>query len=128
MTFAETTTTASAHGAAYWRRAVTPYEQPRLGRALHDIATSVQPYLALWPVMLWAYDISYWLVLAISIPAAGFLLRTFILFHDCTHGSLFRSKRANTIFGTFFGLLVMAPCENWKHDHAVHHGTSGDLD
>ena len=119
---------APARGAAYWRTAVAPFEQPSLGRGLLDIATSVVPYLALWVAMYLVYDVSYWLVLALAIPASGFLLRTFILFHDCTHGSFFESRRGNVWLGTFTGLLVMTPFENWKHDHAVHHGTSGDLD
>jgi len=73
-------------------------------------------------------SISYLLVLAIAIPASGFLVRTFILFHDCTHGSLLRSKRANSWLGTVLGLFVYAPFLRWRHDHAIHHATSGDLD
>ena len=59
---------------------------------------------------------------------AGFLLRTFIVFHDCAHGSFLPSKRANLWFGRFCALLVLQPFANWRHDHAVHHGTAGDLD
>ena len=73
-------------------------------------------------------SISYLLVLAIAMPTAGFLVRTFILFHDCTHGSLLRSKRANAWLGTVLGLFVYAPFLRWRHDHAIHHATSGDLD
>jgi hypothetical protein len=67
-----------------------PYAQPHLGRSVLDIATSVGPYLALSVLMYLALDISYLLVLVIAVPAAGFLVRTYILFHDCTHGSLLR--------------------------------------
>ncbi len=116
------------HGHAFWRETMAPYEKPRLGRTMLDIATSVVPYLALCVAMYFALQESFWLMLALAIPASGFLLRTFILFHDCTHGSLFESKRANAVVGTGLGLLVYAPFANWKHDHAVHHGTSGDLD
>ena len=73
-------------------------------------------------------NISYLLVLAIAIPAAGFLVRTFILFHDCSHGSLLRSKRANMWLGMVLGLFVYSPFLRWRHDHAIHHATSGDLD
>ncbi len=104
------------------------YAQPRLGRTLLDILTGPVAYLALWPLMLWAYDISYWLVLALSIPAAGFLLRTFILFHDCTHGSLFRRRWANLWLGRAFAIMVLHPFAAWRHSHAVHHGAAGDLD
>jgi omega-6 fatty acid desaturase (delta-12 desaturase) len=73
-------------------------------------------------------DVSVWITLALAIPAAGFLLRTFIVFHDCAHGSFLPSKRANLWLGRFTGLLVFQPFGNWRHNHAVHHGTAGDLD
>jgi omega-6 fatty acid desaturase (delta-12 desaturase) len=73
-------------------------------------------------------DVSVWLSLALAPLTAGFLLRSFILFHDCTHGSLFETKRANHWVGTLLGLLVYTPFESWGHSHAVHHATAGDLD
>jgi omega-6 fatty acid desaturase (delta-12 desaturase) len=93
-----------------------------------DVLTSIVPYLALQVAMYFALDVSYWLVLAISVPASGFLLRTFIVFHDCGHGSFLPSKRANTWLGVFSGLFVYTPFHAWKHEHAIHHATSGDLD
>lgn len=68
------------------------------------------------------------LTLALAIPAAGFLVRVFVVFHDCAHGSLFPSRRANIRVGTVLGLFVLSPFRRWRHDHAVHHATSGDLD
>jgi omega-6 fatty acid desaturase (delta-12 desaturase) len=112
----------------FWREDLAPYAQPHLGRSLRELATSVVPYLGLSVAMYLCLDISYWLVLAIAIPTSGFLVRTFILFHDCTHGSLLRSKRANAWLGTFLGLFVYAPFLRWRHDHAIHHATSGDLE
>jgi omega-6 fatty acid desaturase (delta-12 desaturase) len=111
-----------------WARDLDPYAQPHLGRSLLDIATSVVPFFAGWVGMYLLLDVSYWLVLAAAIPTAGFLERTFIVFHDCTHGSFFASRRANRWFGSFCGLLVMQPFENWRYDHWVHHGSAGDLD
>jgi len=64
----------------------------------------------------------------LAIAAAGFLLRVFVMFHDCAHGSLLPSRRANAVLGTVLGLLVLSPFRRWRHDHAVHHATSGDLD
>src|SRR4051794_33756329 len=90
----------------WWRDRVAPYAKPDLRRSTIDILTSVVPYLGLSVGMYFLLDTSYWLVLAVSVPAAGFLLRTFILFHDCAHGSFMPSKRANNVLGTFFGLLV----------------------
>ncbi len=112
----------------FWREALAPYAQPHLGRSLLDLATSVVPYLALSVAMYMALGTSYLLVLAISIPAGGFLVRTFILFHDCSHGSFLPSKRANAWLGVVLGLLVYSPFLRWRHDHAIHHATSGDLD
>jgi omega-6 fatty acid desaturase (delta-12 desaturase) len=112
----------------FWREALAPYARPRLGRSLLDIATSVVPYLALSALMYLALGVSYLVTVALAIPAAGFLVRTFIVFHDCTHGSFFRSKRANARLGTALGLLTFSTFVCWRHSHAVHHATAGDLD
>ena len=111
-----------------WREALAPYARAHLGRSLLDIATSLVPYLALSALMYLALDVSYLLVLALAIPAAGFLLRTYIVFHDCAHGSFLPSKRANVLLGRALGLVVFTPYAKWKHDHAVHHATAGDLE
>jgi len=112
----------------FWRDALAPYAKPNIGRSVLDIATSVVPYLALSYLMYLTLSVSYLLVLVIAVPASGFLLRTYILFHDCTHGSFLPSKRANAWLGTALGLLVFSPFQSWRHNHAVHHATSGDLD
>jgi len=112
----------------FWSEALEPYSQPHLGRSMAGLATSVAPYVALNVAMYVALGVSYWVVLALAIPAAGFLLRTYILFHDCSHGSYLPSRRANGILGIALGLIVYAPFANWRHNHAVHHATAGDLD
>ena len=117
----------SSHAPASWREVLAPYERPRLARSLLDIATSAGPYLALCVTMYLALSVSVLLTLALALPAAGFLVRTFVVFHDCTHGSLLPSKRANRLAGAALGLLVLAPFSRWRHDHAVHHASSGDL-
>jgi acyl-lipid omega-6 desaturase (Delta-12 desaturase) len=104
------------------------YAQPRLGRSLLEIATSVVPYLALSVLMYLALSVSVLLTLALALPAAGFLVRTFVVFHDCAHGSLWSSKRANARVGRVMGLFVLSPFQRWRHDHAVHHASSGDLE
>jgi acyl-lipid omega-6 desaturase (Delta-12 desaturase) len=113
---------------AFWRETLAPYAKPHLGRSLLDLATSVLPYLALSVAMYAALSVSYLLVLVIAIPTAGFLVRTFVLFHDCSHGSFLASRRANLWLGTVLGLFVYSPFLRWRHDHAIHHATSGDLD
>jgi omega-6 fatty acid desaturase (delta-12 desaturase) len=113
---------------SYWREALEPYTQPRPGRGLLDIVDSVVPYLALSVAMYLALSVSYLLVLAIAVPAAGFLLRIYILFHDCAHGSFLPWRRANAWLGVALGLLVYTPFHSWRHSHAIHHATAGDLD
>jgi acyl-lipid omega-6 desaturase (Delta-12 desaturase) len=112
----------------FWRDALAPYARPHLGRSLLGIATSLVPYLGLLALMYLALDISYLLVLALAIPAAGFQVRTFIAFHDCAHGSFLPSKRANAWLGAALGLVLYTPFQCWRHNHAVHHATAGDLD
>lgn len=113
---------------AWWREMLLPYARPRPWRSLVDLATSLLPYLALLVAMYGALDVSYLLTLALAVPAAGFLLRTYIVFHDCSHGSFLAGKRANAWLGTALGLVVYSPFTSWRHNHAVHHATSGDLD
>jgi acyl-lipid omega-6 desaturase (Delta-12 desaturase) len=112
----------------WWRETLAPYARPTIGRSMLDIATSVVPYVALFTAMYFLLDVSYLLVLALSVPAAGFLLRTYILFHDCAHGSFLPSKRANTWLGTGLAMLVYSSFHAWRHEHAVHHASAGDLD
>jgi omega-6 fatty acid desaturase (delta-12 desaturase) len=82
----------------------------------------------MWYLMYRSLEISYWLTLGLAAIASGFLVRIFIIFHDCGHGSFFRSRRANRIIGTIFGSLVFTPYEYWTNDHARHHQTVGNLD
>jgi acyl-lipid omega-6 desaturase (Delta-12 desaturase) len=111
-----------------WRTVLAPHMTPRLRPALLDVATSVVPYLGLMAAMFVAFRISYLLVLALSVLAAGFLVRTFIVFHDCAHGSFVGSRRANAVLGAVLGVLLYTPFALWRHEHAVHHATTGDLD
>jgi acyl-lipid omega-6 desaturase (Delta-12 desaturase) len=111
----------------FWKEPLAPYAQPRLTRSLLDIATSPVAYVLLSVAMYLLIPVSPLLALVLAVPAAGFLVRTFIVFHDCTHGSFMRSKRSNACVGAVAGLLVLQPFRRWRHDHAVHHASSGDL-
>ncbi len=111
-----------------WRRELAPYARSHAGRAAVAVANSLLPYLVLSVAIYFAMRVSVLLALALAVPTAAFLVRTFIIFHDCTHGSFLRTKRANARLGAALGLLVFAPFARWKHDHAVHHATAGDLD
>jgi omega-6 fatty acid desaturase (delta-12 desaturase) len=115
-------------GPKFWVEPLRPYGEPRLSRSLRDVATSVVPYIALSLVMYLLLDVSYLLTLAVGVVASGFLLRTYIIFHDCAHGRFLPSKRATTWLGVAMGLVVYSPFHSWRHEHAQHHATSGDLD
>lgn len=123
-----TTAVAPPKSNAAWRETLAPYARPSLQRGLLDLATSVVAYLVLFAAMYLLLDVSYWLVLALAVPASGFLLRTYIVFHDCTHGSFLPSRRGNIWLGTALGLVVYSNFLAWRHSHAVHHATAGDLD
>jgi omega-6 fatty acid desaturase (delta-12 desaturase) len=107
---------------------LAPYETPSLRSSLANLATSVVPYIALMIAMFLVVRVSLVLTLALAVPAAGFLVRTFIVFHDCTHGSFLPSKRANAYVGAVLGVLLFTPYAKWRHSHARHHATTGDLD
>jgi acyl-lipid omega-6 desaturase (Delta-12 desaturase) len=128
MSHTESTTPKPRRQRPQWATDLEPYAHPSVGRSLMDVSTSIVPYLLLTVGMYFLAPVSLWLVLALAIPASGFLLRTFILFHDCTHGSFLPSRRANRWFGMVCGLLVFQPFENWRADHWAHHGSAGDLD
>ena len=109
-------------------RSLDRYARPHLGRTLLALATSLLPFLGLWTLMYFSLRVSYLLTLLLAVPTAGFLVRVYILFHDCAHGSLFRSKRLNSMVGAFLGLIVFTPFAYWRQDHAGHHATGSDLD
>jgi omega-6 fatty acid desaturase (delta-12 desaturase) len=111
-----------------WRERLAPYARPDLRLSALDLASSVVPYAALTVAIYFALQASVLVALALAVPAAGFLLRTYIIFHDCAHGSFLPSKRANAWLGIFTGLLVYSNFQSWRHNHAVHHATAGDLD
>lgn len=115
-------------GRASWRQAVASYQSPDLRRSLGQLANTFVPYVALWYLMVRSLEVSYWLTLALAVVASGFLVRIFILFHDCGHGSFFKSQKANDALGIITGLLTFTPYYSWRHAHAIHHATSGDLD
>jgi acyl-lipid omega-6 desaturase (Delta-12 desaturase) len=113
---------------AVWREAVARFERASRGRSLFQLANTILPYLGLLVAMYFSLRVSYWLTLLLAIPAAGLLVRSFIIFHDCGHGAFFRSRRANRFTEFWTGLLSFMPAHCWSHSHAIHHASSGDLD
>ena len=104
------------------------YRDPRLTSSLTEIALTLAPLIALWAAMWALMHISYWLSLILALPAAGFLVRLFMIQHDCGHGAFFRHRALNDWVGRVFGVVTLTPYDYWKRTHAAHHASSGNLD
>lgn len=111
-----------------WQGIVSKYAYPETWRSVWQVLNSVIPFLVMWYIMYRSLAIGYWLTLILAVPTAGFMVRCFIIFHDCCHGSFFRTMKANDRLGLVIGVLVFTPYYEWKHAHAIHHATAGDLD
>jgi omega-6 fatty acid desaturase (delta-12 desaturase) len=115
-------------GKLTWQQVIANYQHPSVSRSAWQVINTLAPYFALWALMVLSLRVSYWLTLLLAIPAAGFMIRTFILFHDCGHGSFFKSRRANDALGIITGILTFTPYYSWRHAHAIHHASVSDLD
>jgi omega-6 fatty acid desaturase (delta-12 desaturase) len=104
------------------------YRDPNLARSLTEIAVTFAPFAALWAAMWALMHVSYWLTLALALPAAGFLVRLFMIQHDCGHGAFFRTRAINDWVGRLFGVFTLTPYDYWKRTHAAHHAAAGNLD
>jgi len=113
--------------ARHWVTALACYREPSLARSLVELVVTAVPFVALWLLMLASLRNSYWLCLLLAVPAAGFLVRLFMIQHDCGHGSFFRRRRANDRVGQVIGVLTLTPYGYWRRTHAMHHATSGHL-
>jgi omega-6 fatty acid desaturase (delta-12 desaturase) len=113
--------------ARHWTTALGRYRAPILTRSLAELVVSAVPFVALWLAMLLSLRYSYWLGLILAMPTAGFLVRLFMIQHDCGHGSFFRRRRANDWLGRALGVLTLTPYDYWRRTHAMHHATSGHL-
>lgn len=110
------------------RKQVSPYEKSDTKDSVRQLINTIVPFILLWVLAYQSLSISYLLTFALSVVAAGFLTRIFIIFHDCCHHSFFKNRLANKIIGTMTGVLTMFPYSQWQHSHSVHHATSGNLD
>ena len=104
------------------------YRDPNTAWSFVEIAVTLVPFVALWTAM-WALShVSYWLCLALALPAAGFLVRLFMIQHDCGHGAFFRTRLMNDWVGRISGVLTLTPYDYWKRTHAAHHASTGNLE
>jgi acyl-lipid omega-6 desaturase (Delta-12 desaturase) len=111
-----------------WSAIINRYQQTVLWKAVFQLASTLVPLGAVFYLMYRSLVLPYVVTLALATVAAGLLVRTFIIMHDCGHGSFFKSRRANEIVGWFTGVLTLTPFAQWRKDHALHHASSGDLD
>jgi omega-6 fatty acid desaturase (delta-12 desaturase) len=111
-----------------WREAVSNYQHSDLRISLWQMLNSIAPFFILWYLAYRSLEVSYLLTLVLAVPAALFVMRVFIIFHDCGHGSFFKSRKWNDVVGVLTGIITFTPYYAWRHSHAVHHATSGDLD
>jgi omega-6 fatty acid desaturase (delta-12 desaturase) len=113
--------------ARHWMTALARYREPIIVRSVAELVVTVAPFVALWLAMLLSLRYSYLLCLMLAVPAAGFLVRLFMIQHDCGHGSFFRRRSANDWLGRALGVLTLTPYDYWRRTHAMHHATSGHL-
>ena len=111
-----------------WQAVVAKYAFPDTWRSWWQLINSLISFLVLWYLAYRSMEVGYWLTLLLIIPTAGFMTRLFIIFHDCCHGSFFKGVKANERLGMLIGVLVLTPFYEWRHTHAIHHATAGDLD
>ena len=110
-----------------WLEVLARYREPSVPRSLLELAVTAAPLAALWALAWAALSVSYWLTLALSFPAAGFLVRLFLIQHDCGHGTFFKRKATNDWVGRALGVLTLTPYDVWRRAHAIHHASSGHL-
>jgi acyl-lipid omega-6 desaturase (Delta-12 desaturase) len=120
---------ASEPSAAEWIGILSRYRDPNVVRSTFELVVTAAPFALLWLAIWAAWHFGFWYIsLLLAVPAAGFLVRLFMIQHDCGHGSFFRHRATNDWVGRILGVLTLTPYDAWKRAHAIHHGTSGNLD
>lgn len=111
-----------------WVRILAKYRKPKLVRSLWELGATAVPFVVLWVLAYLAMDISVWLTVALCVPTAGFLIRLFMIQHDCGHAAMFESRFANDWVGRAIGVLTLTPYDVWRRSHSMHHSSAGNLD
>jgi acyl-lipid omega-6 desaturase (Delta-12 desaturase) len=113
---------------AEWKEIVAKFQEPSVWRASWQIVNSIGLYALLWYLMYLSLSVSWWLTIPLALITGLLLVRVFIIFHDCGHGSFFKSRLANDVVGFITGMLTFTPYFHWRWEHSLHHATAGDLD
>lgn len=111
-----------------WIEIIKRYNHPSMTKSIWQLASTLFLYALVTTAMYLGMRISIWIPVALILPAAGLLVRIFIIFHDCGHGSYFRSRKVNDAIGTLTGILTFTPYYHWHNQHRIHHDTAGNLD
>src|SRR5690625_1069619 len=109
-------------------KSVAPFTKANNKKSIIQLYNTLLPLLLFWILSFISLQFSVWLTLLFSVIGSAFIVRTFIIFHDCTHGSFFHNKKRNDIIGTITGIITLFPYEKWKREHAIHHASSSNLD
>jgi omega-6 fatty acid desaturase (delta-12 desaturase) len=117
----------STAGEKSWQAVLAQHRTPSLHSSIWQLVNTLIPFIVICYVIYLSLAYSYWLTLALAPVAAGFHVRLFIIFHDCTHNAFFKSQRANAVLGTICGFICFTPYYHWRHFHALHHATTGNL-
>jgi omega-6 fatty acid desaturase (delta-12 desaturase) len=117
-----------ASDARAWVKSFARYREPTTSRRVVELLVTVVPFGILWTLMWGALGVGYWLCLVLAVPTAGFLMRLFMIQHDCGHGAFFRRRAANDWVGRIIGVATLTPYGMWRRTHAVHHAAVGNLD
>ena len=112
----------------HWTRILEPYWGADTRRSIGQLLTTLTLFVLLWYATLRSLEVGYWLTLIVAVPTAGFMMRLFLIQHDCGHGSFFHSRAARDWVGRLIGVMVLTPYDYWRKTHAYHHAHSGDLD
>jgi omega-6 fatty acid desaturase (delta-12 desaturase) len=118
----------AGHDPQAWAPMLARYREPSCARSSVELVITAVPFVILWILMWAALGTGYWICLLLAVPAAGFLVRLFMIQHDCGHGSFFRRRLANDWVGRILGVLTLTPYDFWRHSHGLHHANSGNLD
>ena len=111
----------------HWNEILRPYWGPDTKRSVTQLLATAIPFVVLWYLAYRSLEVGYWLTLTLAVPTTGFMMRLFMIQHDCGHGSFFHSRRARDILGFWIGVLLLTPYEYWRKTHAYHHAHSGNL-
>jgi omega-6 fatty acid desaturase (delta-12 desaturase) len=117
-----------SHKQSFWDSLIAKYQDSSSGKSIWQLSNSFIPFIVIWYLMYLCIDVSYWLTLLLALPAAGFVVRIFIIQHDCGHGAFFKSRKANDFWGTVCSIFTLTPYHHWRKKHAIHHASAGKLE